>query len=370
MSLMTTLGSGQGYLKAGFLGFNKSGKTFTAAVLAIGTRNYFKLDGPIAMFDTEGGSEYIAPKIRRETGKDLVGIKSRSLDDLSATVDECVASGVSVLIAESMTHVWRELCDSYMREVNEGRKRSMGQKFYPRTRLEFQDWNPIKTIWNTRWADKYLNAPLHIVIAGRAGYEYDMEENEETHKKELTKTGIKMKTEGEFGFEPSLLVEMEREQIPDKDAAGGFQIHRRATVIGDRFGVIDGASTLDPSFDFFVPHVALLVEGAHSEVDTRLKSKTGADAEGDTDWARERKTRAILCEEIQGELVNVYPGQTAQDKKAKTDLIHEAFQTRSWTAVESMPSERLRKGLALIRAKLGLPEPPVEVATAPDAVAK
>ena len=34
-----------------------------------------------------------------------------------------------------------------------------------------------QAIWNTRWADKYLNAPLHIIIAGRAGYEYDMEED-------------------------------------------------------------------------------------------------------------------------------------------------------------------------------------------------
>jgi hypothetical protein len=70
------------------------------------------------------------------------------------------------------------------------------------------DANPIKTIWNSRWAGKFLNSPLHFVIAGRAGYESDIEENEETHKKELTKTGIKMKTEGEFGFEPSLLIQM------------------------------------------------------------------------------------------------------------------------------------------------------------------
>lgn len=352
MALLQSLNDQPGFLKAGFLGFNKSGKTWTAILLALGVRKLFGLTGPIAFFDTEGGSQYVADMVKKETEMDLVGIKSRSLDDLSATVDECVASGVSVLVAESMTHVWRELCESYLRDVNEQRKRTMGSKFYPRKTLEFQDWGPLKRLWAERWADRYLNAPLHIIIAGRAGYEYDMEENEETHKKELTKTGIKMKTEGEFGFEPSLLVEMQREQEPDKDAPGGFRIVRRATVIGDRFGVIDGATTTNPTFEFFLPHVGRLRPGAHTLIDMSLKTQTGADEDGDTDWHRERKTRAILCEEIQGDLVNAYPGQTATEKKSKTDLIHMAFNTRSWTAVESMPSERLREGLAQIRAEL------------------
>jgi hypothetical protein len=92
--------------------------------------------------------------------------------------------------------------------------------------------------------------------------------------------------------------------MPPRPAASTFT----ATIIGDRFGVIDGQTTLDPTFEFFPPHVSLLTPGAHSEVDTRLKSKTGANEDGDPDSARERKTRAILAVEIQGELVNVYPG--------------------------------------------------------------
>ena len=40
------------------------------------------------------------------------------------------------------------------------------------------------------------------MIAGRAGYDYDYEQREDGTGKDLVKTGIKMKTEGEFGFEP------------------------------------------------------------------------------------------------------------------------------------------------------------------------
>jgi hypothetical protein len=182
-SLLGRLGTGQGYLKAGFLGFQKSGKTFTAMLLAIGTRKFFGLTGPIAMFDTEGGSEYIARVVQRETGTDLVGVRSRAFDTLCTMAEECVSAGVSVLIVDSVTHVWRELCDAYLKQLNE---RLVAKKLPRRQRLEFQDWAHVKGVWS-RWADFYLNAPLHIIICGRAGYEYDMELNEETGRKELVK---------------------------------------------------------------------------------------------------------------------------------------------------------------------------------------
>lgn len=344
------------FLKAGFLGFNGAGKTFTMALLGIAIRRHFKREGPVAMYDTEGGSEYVAPVVKALTGQDLLVVKSRSLDDLGDTVKECIAEGHAVLLAESMTHVWRNLCESYLGRVNEQR----AAKGRPaRTSLEFQDWGPLKQIWAERWGDLYLNAPLHLLIAGRAGYEYDMRENEETGKNELLKTGVKMKTEGEFGFEPSLLVEMEREQVPE---GGGFLTQRRATVIKDRFAVIDaktglfGAAppteALEAVWDFFRPHVERLKVGTHTPIDLTSRTQTGADEDGDSDWAKERKARAILAEEIQGELVvNGLAGQAKDEKEARLRLLHEVFGTRSWTAIESTESKKLRAGLAEIRRR-------------------
>ena len=76
------LGGGVGYLKAGFLGFNKSGKTFTAAGLAIGTRKTLGMKGNIAMFDTEASAQYVAPRVKKETGKELIGVQARSLAEM------------------------------------------------------------------------------------------------------------------------------------------------------------------------------------------------------------------------------------------------------------------------------------------------
>lgn len=345
MGLLQTMGNGQGYLKAGFLGFPKSGKTYTATLLAIGTRALFSLDGPIAFFDTEGGSEYIADRIKALTGKDLIGVRSRSFSDLLAVGREAEKEGVSVLIADSMTHVWRELCDAHLKTINEGRKK---KGLGPRYRLEFQDWGIIKGKW-AEWTDFYLNSKLHIVIAGRAGFEYDYEENEETNKRELVKTGVKMKTEGEFGFEPSLLVEMERSQKLGEKT----EIVHRATIIGDRFGVIDGAQRDNPTFDFFKPHIAKLTPGAHAPIDTEIKTDLGVDQDGDAQWQREKRERTILCEEIQGELLRHWPGQTKEEKTAKLEAIEKAFGTRSWTKVESKISIMdLRNGLKALKGTL------------------
>lgn len=347
MSFLQELGTGQGHLKAGFLGFPKSGKTYTAMLLALGVREYFGLKGPIAMFDTEGGSEYIAPTIKAK-GAGFVGVRSRSLQDLIGMTREAEAE-VSVLIVDSVTHVWREVCDAYLSQVNEQlmkKQRSM------RTRLEFQDWAAIKGKWAV-WTDLYLNSRLHIIICGRAGFEWEFEEREDELSgkvtKELIKTGVKMKTESEFGFEPSLLVQMERVQERDEANKLTKSFVHRATVIGDRFAVIDGKTADDPGFEFFKPHVDMLVAGAHAHIDTDLKTDHGINEQGDDKWRHETKQRVILCEEIQGELMRSFPGQTKEEKSAKMELIEQAFGTRSWTKVEGMNSDRLRTGLGIIR---------------------
>lgn len=360
MGLLSELGNGQGFLKAGFLGFPKSGKTYTSALLAIGARYVFKHEGPIAMFDTEGGSEYVAPMVLELTGKKLLGTRSRAFDDLLKVGEECVKAGVSVLIADSMTHVWRELCAAKLNAINSWRK---SKRMPERDRLEFQDWDFLKRRWG-EWTDFYLNSPLHIVIAGRAGFEYDFDVNEETGKKELVKTGVKMKTESEFGFEPSLLVEMQREQVMKPE----HRIYRTATVIGDRFSAIDGkqgefhthrkkdgtpdhSNNLNGVLEFFYPHLELLKPGTHAPIDTAVKSR-GGDESGQDEYEKRKKERTILLEELQAELVLRWPSQTAADKTAKAAVIKKLFATGSWTKVErEVAPETLREGLQRLRKK-------------------
>lgn len=344
MALLTELGTGQGYLKAGFLGFQAGGKTFTALLLALGVRNHFKLKGPIAMFDTEGGSEYIAEKVQKETGQRLLGVRRRSFQDLLSVAQECVDRNVSVFLVDSITHPWRELCDAYLIQVNERRKT---KNLPARTKLEFQDWNPIKSEWG-KWTAFYLNSPLHIIICGRAGFEYEMDRNEETGQKELQKTGIRMKTESEFGFEPALLVEMERDQIPD--GKGGFKLSHHAKVIKDRFDVLDGKEMDNPTFEFFKPHVERLTAGALAPVDTAIKTALTVDEAGQDDFERLRRRRDIAIEQIQNDLSIILPGSTGKDRQAKYAILNELFGTTSETALHGRPPDELLRASDTIAA--------------------
>lgn len=339
--MLKPLGQGQGYLKMGLLGFAGSGKTYTAVMMAIGVREYFGLEKPIAMFDSEGGSEYVAPMVAQCTGKELLGIKSRSFDRLMETAKDAQQEA-SVLIVDSITHPWRELCDAYLKQVNAQRKANRSR---PKTRLEFQDWNIVKPIWD-RWTTFYLNSPLHIIICGRAGYEYDWQQNEETDKTELRKTGVKMKTESEFGFEPSLLMQMERVQ---EERNHKFLMFREATVLKDRFSVLDGKSCRNPTVKFIQPHLDLLKPGACAPIDTEVKTDCGVDENGEDGARREMRAREILCEEIAEFLRKNFTGQTEAMKVARADMIEKHLGTRSWSAVEATHSSKLREALKAMR---------------------
>lgn len=337
--------SGGSYLKAGFLGFAGSGKTHTAMELAMGAREHFKLPGPIAMLDTESGSDYWKTRVRERTGKDLLAHKSRSLEDLLSVGEEAVSAGASVLVVDSITHIWREVCEAYLRALQENQRRN---NWRIRDDLEFQDWQRIKSTWSA-WPDFYLNSPLHLIVCGRAGWEYEMEHNEEKKKRELVKSGIKMKVEGEFGFEPSLLVEMQRDFATDKKGAiaDKREVITRAVVLKDRFGLIDGHSCVDPTFKFFEPHVKLLDPGQHNPVDTSVKTEFQLDDRGKDQWDREKENRKIVAEEILNAFaIAGMAGQSADDKKARAEAFQKHWGHGSWTFIsEKLPSSKQREGL-------------------------
>jgi hypothetical protein len=66
-----------------------------------------------------------------------------------------------------------------------------------------------------------------------------------------------MKAEGEMGYEPSLLVLMEREMDMETN-----KVSRTASIIKDRSTAIDGKKFHNPTFESFMPHIKYLNLGA------------------------------------------------------------------------------------------------------------
>jgi hypothetical protein len=244
MSLLQPAKITSAYLKMGILGFQGGGKTKTAGKTAIGLYKYMQSKGidcankPFAFFDTETGSDWLIPDFQ-QAGVPLVVAKRRSFADLLAVMKEAEA-GASVLIIDSITHPWRELCESYMRAKK-------------RTFLGMDDWGYLKGEhgW-AKFTDMFVNSKLHIIMCGRAGYEFE-DYKDDNGKRQIEKVGTKMKTEGETGFEPSLLVLME--QVEDLRTG---KVKHRATVQKDRSTLLDGEQIDNPDFKDFLPHIERL----------------------------------------------------------------------------------------------------------------
>lgn len=341
VSLLRKAVNEQAYFKVGILGFPGSGKTYTASHLALAITKAAENGKPVAFFDTETGSDFLINRFEAE-GVELMVAKSQAYKDLLDVAKEAEGA-CSVLIVDSITHVWRELCEAYQRRKG-------------LRRMSFEHWAEVKREWAT-WTALYLNSRIHIFVLGRAGYEYDYEEND-NGKKELVKTGTKMRVEGEFGFEPSLLVEMER--VSKGPEAGAGWTHR-AHILKDRTDTINGLAfdfekldggykpgDYEKTFAPFRPAFAALnLGGAQVGVDDSRRSD--GLFSGGSDGAADRYAKVqIVLETIENTLVLLWPGHDAKSKAIKLAVVEGVFGERSWKAIERKPLEVLQEGNALL----------------------
>jgi hypothetical protein len=325
------------FLKMGIYGQPKAGKTFTASSILIGFHKFMKSDKPIAFLDTETGSDYIQHRFKA-AGIPLLVAKTRAFKDLLDITDQAENLCFALLV-DSITHPWDELMSSYQKQNN-------------LSRITLRHWIPIKAMWR-EFTTKYVNSKIHFIVCGRAGdiWEETVDENNE---KELRRTGTKMRTEKELGYEPSLLVEMEAIQ---SEVKFGGAIINRAYVKGDRFDVINGQIFDNPTFETFLPHIQLLnLGGEHKAMEV---GRTSVGIFDDPNRGEKRIiTRDILIEEIEGYIKLLYGGQTEADKTARTKIIMELTGGRpSWTAVTQMRIEELEIARDTVKAKITEREP-------------
>lgn len=325
MSIFSEASNTSAYVKAGIMGFAGSGKSFTSAKVAIGLHKYIQSKSPVFFIDTETGSSFLKPLFDADGIKLLVS-HSRAFINLLDAVDEAEKSN-GILIIDSISHFWLELMNSFKKKKNIDR-------------LFFQHWGPLKEEWG-QFTTKYVNSKCHIIMCGRAGWEYDYETDNEGNK-ELVKTGTKMKAETEMGYEPSLLIEMEKIRIAEGKIGGAFT--HRAWIIKDRFDKINGQCFDNPTFESFLPHISLLnLGGTHIGVDTSTDST--ALFNNDRSVSERLKQRDILIEELGAEMDLHFNSRTDDGKKSRIEWLKETYGTSSKTAIENLPNEVIRQGV-------------------------
>lgn len=328
MSLFKKAENTMAFLKMGVMGEAGSGKTHTSTLVAIGLVQYLrerKIAGserPAMMLDTENGSSWIKPMFD-EAGIELLVAKTRAFKDLVPAVREAEREA-SILLIDSITHFWEELQASYMRAQSARFKREI-------TRLEFQDWAYIKGEWR-KFSDAFVTSPLHIVMCGRLGWEYD-QVKDERGKKQIEKSAVKMQAEKGLGYEPNILVWMER----DMDLQSK-EVSRTATVLKDRSRRLDGKEFPNPGFGTFLPHVEFMaLGGRHEAADTKRTSDDQMPADEVQRADIKGIRREIVIEEIDALLLaHGLAGTSTEAKTKRQEIIKKHFGTVSRTEIEKL----------------------------------
>lgn len=321
-----------------FQGFAGDGKTFTAAKIAIGLHKVINSKKPIALFDTEKAFKALKPEFDAANIQAVVNDADRSLASLNQAIKWCEDGGADILIIDSITHVWEEFVKAYLNRPGKDGKP------LARTRLEFQDWGVIKPRWKEQFSTPYVQAKCHIIFTGRAGYEYTDEKNEDG-KREIYKSGIKMKAETETAFEPDILVLMEKKQ--DLMNAKKRSIWREGLIIKDRTTKIDGMSFKNPSFRNFFPAIKVLLDGTLKEVHGQNIPDTFEEFE--QKFGENARERDAILEEIKGCFDIMGLGTGAMDKQVKAWILTQVYGVNSveFVARKSLPT--IREGLKVIQ---------------------
>jgi hypothetical protein len=329
LDFATDLAASNRFVKAAFGGFAGAGKSRTATEFVIGAYKALEYTKPILVIDNEKGSRFLIP-LFRNAGLKVVVKDTTSLDDVLTAFELLRDGQVDFLFIDSLTKVWYR----YVREYKQKNKRAF---------MELMDWGKLLPAWQESFSDTFVSAQGSVVFTGRGGFSYEKEEDVKDEatgkvkKGQFIKSGVKFKLASETSFEPDLNVWMEQQQEIGPD---GLKVWREAQVMKDRSGEIDGKIFIQPTYADFEPFVKFLIDAPEGPVAGQTSSRNLAPGEN---YSTLRTDKTIVLEELQEEIVRLYPTHTTEDKKAKGDLIEKLFLTRSWTKVENLSLERLQE---------------------------
>ena len=262
----------QAALKLGIYGPPGSGKTMTALLMAEGLAKH--TGKRIAMCDTEHGSDFYCQGVPTRKihpdAFDFDALYTRSLMEVSTSVKALNPAEYGVVIIDSITHLWEAARAAY-----DGKTTRIGT-------IPMQAWGKIKKPYKDLMSS-LLGSPMHMIICGRQGVEYETDEETE----ELRAIGVKMKAEGETPYEPHILLRME--------AIKPKKTNEIATIVAyaekDRTGILQGRSFLNPTYESLcVPLLSLLGEKqARMPTDDET---AGMDAEALAEQEKERASKS------------------------------------------------------------------------------
>jgi hypothetical protein len=341
-------------IKVGFFGPQGSGKTGSAALLAMALSKHYHHGAPVWVTDTEPGWQFYKKMFAAE-GIQLVQRTVPTFKAMLTDLRDAEREGACVWVGDSLTIIWQELMASF-KAKNGG--------FIP-----IDVWGDIKQLWG-EYTTRFLNSQMHCFALGRLGNVMEeVQDERKPGKMNLVKTGTAFKAGGSesFGYEPHLLLELSVERKPKTKQGvkleGEGRILHRADVLKDRTWALNGKvirwsdkagyevggyravwESLKPHFDAVQETMALV------RIQSGTSSTEMISEEGNSEFYRNRQRKDAIFGEISACLDLSFGGSGKEDKQVRiavTDLI---FGVKSKEARESLTLGQLERGLRILHA--------------------
>lgn len=345
-------------IKFGIYGAQGSGKTTTAALIALWLSVTHHGGAPVFVTDTEPGWQFLR-RIFKIEGVELI---QRTVPTFAAMLNdmrEAEREGACVHITDQLTIIWQDLMQSF--------------KTRNRGRIPINVWGDIKQLWNGEYSTLFRNSPLHCGALGRMGNVMD-EIEEENAKGELTgdtklvKTGTQFKAGGgeSFGYEPDLLLELSTERKAKVRGGsrheGEGRIIHRADVLKDRSWALNGKVLRfsdKPSYEkggyitvgaAIKPHFDFVQEtGQATRIETGVETTSLITENGHSDYYDRKQRRDILAAEISAALDLLWAGTGKQEKTMRTKVIERVFGFCTKEALEQSDLRVVERGLHILQ---------------------
>lgn len=340
-------------IKVGFFGGQGSGKTTSAAMLALALSVEYHNRAPVWVTDTEPGWQFLRPLFEIEGVK----LEQRTVPTFKAVlkdIHDAEKAGACVWAGDSLTIIWQELMQSF-KAKNGGR-------------IPINVWGDIKALWG-QYTTMFLNSSMHCFALGRLGNVMEEIEGEKAGETKLVKTGTAFKAGGSesFGYEPHLLLELSLERKAKRKAGvlneGEGRMVHRCDVLKDRTWALNGKvirwsdkagyvkggyktvwESLKPHFDRVQQTMAIVkLESGHSSADM-------ISDDGKSDFYERRERKEVLSAELHATMDMLWGGTAVAAKQMRMKVFEHVFGFKSKEAADAASLDKIERGVRILQA--------------------
>jgi hypothetical protein len=341
-------------IKIGWFGGQGSGKTTSAAMLALALSKEHHGGAPVFVTDTEPGWQFLKPMFAVE-GVELIQRTTPTFKAMLNDLREAEKVGACVWAGDSLTIIWQELMQSFKAKNN--------------GRIPINVWGDIKALWG-EYTTAFLNSPMHCFALGRLGNVMeDIEDDSRPGETKLVKTGTQFKAGGgeSFGYEPHLLLELGLERKAKTKAGArregeGRMVHR-VDVLKDRTWALNGKvirwsdkprydkGGYRTVYDSIKPHFdGVQLTLAPVKIDSGQSSASLIADTGSSVYHERRQRRDVLVAEFNAAIELLWGGQAKTDKQMRLKVFERIFGFRTKEAAAEAKLEIIERGVRIMQA--------------------